>query len=620
MNKSKYKKVILLGLDGLDPKIMDGLMDNGDLPNFRKLGLMGAYSPLATGIPAQSPVAWASIATGNNPGYHGIYDFLDRRITDYMPELSILKMNPKNYLGKRESMFLTAMQGNTFWDHASSQGIPSTVVRWPSTFQPKQNRANLYSGLGVPDLKGGLGKYTFYTTRDIPRTAEGAEKVVRITLNTDTIDTHIIGPRTGKVTSREEAKTKIRITIIDNTSIKLTMDDKTLHVREKQWSEWFEVKFKLGMMKHVTGTVKFYLNEIKPEFELYMTSVQVNPRDPAFVISSPDSYVNELARDLGAFYTLGISEDTKALEEGRIDEDAFISMCDEIMGEQENMLWHEINRFREGLLAFAFFTTDRIQHMFWVTKDPEHPLYTKEYAEKYGHVIDDYYRRADMILGRVLEGIDDDTALMTFSDHGFTSFRRIVHINRWLVENGFMHLTRKIERDDKEGGGLFQYVDWSRTHAYALGFGSIYLNIKGREKQGIVQVGAEADALMKAVSEKLEGLKDPKNGLNAVKSVYRCSDIYSDNKGQKSPDLVVGFHGGYRASWQTAVGGAPPEIFEDNLKKWTGDHIVDPTCVPGIFLSNFKINNKNPHQMDLAPTVLTCFGLKPENMEGKSLL
>jgi predicted AlkP superfamily phosphohydrolase/phosphomutase len=620
MTRKKYKKVMLLGLDGLDPKILFPMMNRGDLPNFKKLSLLGANSSLATSIPAQSPVAWASIATGNNPGYHGIYDFLDRRVSDYMPELAILKMNPKNFLGKRESMFLTVMQGETLWDYTSAQDIPSTVIRWPSTFQPKQNKAKLYSGLGVPDLKGGLGRYTFYTSKNVPRSEEGAEKVVKVSMNGQQIETFIFGPRIGKVASREEAKTKAFVKIENGASVEIQIGGRSVRVRKGQWSDWLEVTFKIGLVKTVTGTVKFYLSNINPEFELYMTSIQINPKNPAFVISNPDSYISELAGDLGSFYTLGLSEDTKALEEGRIDEDAFISMCEEIIGEQEKMLWHELDRFQEGLLAFAFFTTDRIQHIFWVTKDPQHPLYNQQYAEKYGHIIDDYYRRADRILGRVLDTIDDETALMTFSDHGFSTFRRTVHINRWLVEKGFMKLTRKVEKEDKEGGGLFQYVDWSRTRAYALGFGSVYLNIKGREKQGILQPGTEAEAIMEKISEGLKGLNDPEEDRKAVRNVYTCSDIYTENKMSKSPDLVIGFQDGYRASWQTAIGGTPYHIFEDNLKKWSGDHIVDPSLVPGIFFSNFKVGNYKPHQMDIAPTVLSCFGMPVSGMDGTSLV
>ena len=287
---------------------------------------------------------------------------------------------------------------------------------------------------------------------------------------------------------------------------------------------------------------------------------------------------------------------------------------------QEKMLWYELNKFKEGLLACAFFSTDRIQHIFWVTRDPAHPLYDKAYAEKYGHVIDDYYRKMDRILGEVMKEVDDKTALMVFSDHGFSSFRRTVHINSWLVKNGLMTLTQKVSKDDREGGGLFQYVDWKKTRAYALGFGGIYLNIKGREKHGIVEAGPEAGAVSDKIVNGLVKLTDPKDGQPAVKDVYKHSAIYSGSRADNAPDLVVGFQDGYRSSWQTAIGGAPPEIIEDNLKKWSGDHIIDPSIVPGILLTNFGTNNNNPSLIDIAPTVLSCFGMSAEDMEGKSLI
>ncbi len=618
--KQTFKKVILLGMDGLDPKILTELMQKGHLPNFVSLAQKGGYCSLATSNPAQSPVAWASIATGNNPGYHGIFDFLGRRVADYMPELAITRPNPKNMFGKREAMFLPVMQGNAFWDYSSEKGIPTTIIKWPMTFQPKQNHAMLYAGLGVPDIKGGLGKYSFFTTRNIPSNEEGHDKIIKITLNDNKGRTHIPGPNITKLMSREVAKVDLDIHVSGNSEIEMMIDGRMFPLKEGQWSEWIVVRFNLGFKKTTTGIVKFFLNCIKPELDLYMTSVQINPKDPAFIISSPDEYIKELADKLGHFYTLGMPEDTKAFEEGRINEESFIAMCDEIIDEQEKMLWYEMERFNEGLLAATFFSTDRIQHMFWATRDPQHPLYDRAYADKYGHVIDDYYRKMDRILGDLMKHIENDTALMVFSDHGFTTFRRGVHINSWLVQKGFMTLTKKMSMDDKEGGGLFQHVDWKKTSAYALGFGSIYLNLKGRERQGIVGPGPEAESLSERIISELAQLTDPKDGQAVVKSVYKKNEIYDGGQEKNAPDLVIGFNDGFRGSWQTAIGGSPGEILEDNLKKWSGDHIVDPSIVPGIFLTNFSIKNDTPNLMDIAPTVLSCLGLNSNNMKGHSLI
>jgi predicted AlkP superfamily phosphohydrolase/phosphomutase len=616
----KYKRVILLGMDGLDPKILSSLMEREQLPHFSTLRKMGGFSSMATSNPAQSPVAWASIATGCNPGRHGVFDFLGRRVSDYMPELAILRVNPKNVFAKREAMFLPVMQENAFWDYTSENNIPSTILKWPMTFQPKQNQAKLYAGLGVPDIKGGLGRYSFYTTKNVSKNEEGHEKVIVVKVESGNIKTSISGPNVAKLRARQAATVDLNIRLSGDSEIEMNIEGKKTILRKGQWSDWIEVKFKLGLMKTASGIVKFYLNEVTPDFELYMTPVQINPKDPAFVISSPDTYIQELADEVGLFYTLGMPEDTKAVEEHRNNEEAFIAMCDEIIEEQEQMLRYELGKFKEGLLASAFFSTDRIQHIFWVTRDPKHPLYDREYAEKYGHVIDDYYRKMDRILGDVMKQVDDQTALIIFSDHGFSTFRRTVHLNTWLAEKGFMTLTQQVSKDDKEGGGLFQYVDWKKTQAYALGFGSIYLNIKGREKNGIVEAGAEAESVSNAIIEKLTQLTDPGDGQRAVKSVYKNSDIYSGDEVVHGPDLVVGFEDGFRGSWQTAIGGAPAEIMEDNLKKWSGDHIIDPSIVPGILLTNFPTNTDTPCLMDIAPTVLSCFGMSVEGIDGTSLI
>ncbi len=615
----RYKRVMLLGMDGLDPKLLTALLQKDELPNFARLRDRGGFSPLATSNPAQSPVAWASIATGCNPGYHGIFDFLGRRISDYMPELAILRMNPKNVFGKREAMFLPVMHGDTFWDLTSDNGIPSTILKWPMTFQPRPNRARLFAGLGVPDIKGGLGKYAFYTTRNVPSNEEGADKVVRVQAESSRIRTYISGPNVAKLRGMSDARTDMLIAIIDNSTIEITVAGKKMTVHKDQWSQWMEVPFKLGMMRTASGTVKFLFRQAKPDFELYITPVQINPRDPAFIITNPDSYSRELTDEVGLFYTLGMPEDTKALEEGRTDEDSFIAMCDEIVEEQEKMMWNELNKFDEGLFASAFFSTDRIQHMFWHTIDPRHPLYEDSLAKKYGRVIDDYYRKMDRILGDLIKEVDDRTALMVFSDHGFSSFRRSVHINTWLVNNGFMKLTQAIPADDKDGGPLFKYVDWKQTQAFSLGFGSIYLNRRGREKKGFLDA-EKAESVAKDISAKLLTLKDPADGQPAIRNMYSTEDIYKGNQSENAPDLVIGFEDGYRASWQTAIGGAPAELMEDNLKKWSGDHIMDPSVVPGILLTNFAINTDAPNQMDIAPTVLSCLGMSDGSMDGKSLL
>jgi predicted AlkP superfamily phosphohydrolase/phosphomutase len=189
-----------------------------------------------------------------------------------------------------------------------------------------------------------------------------------------------------------------------------------------------------------------------------------------------------------------------------------------------------------------------------------------------------------------------------------------VNLNTWLVQNGYQ------TRSSQDGQAFFLDVDWSKTRAYSLGFNSIYINLKGRERDGCVEPGAEYRKLCDEIAEKLRGLRDPKTDKPAVRNVYQAREIYRGGAMDLSPDLVIGLAKGYRAGSENVLGAAPRELFEDNDKPWSGSHLYDPYYVPGIFLTNQKIRTDNPRVIDIAPSVLQCFGIpKPDYMDGEAL-
>lgn len=609
---SRVDRAIILGVDGLDPNILERLMDAGDLPAFSSIRETGTYRRLTTINPSQSPVVWSTIATGSNPGYHGIFDFIARKPENYLPVHSIAKPNPKNVLARRSSMFLPARKGTPFWAITSQANIPTSVIRWPVTFPPEEVRGHMLSGLGVLDLKSTAGRYTLYMGGTVPDDPDRKGDVIPVSSEGGQIKTIIPGPNKSRL--------PMEVSIAEeNSSATITIDGKNYTLKQGEWSHWIQLKFSLGPLRHVAGICRLYLDSVKPQLRLYLSSIQVDPEKPAFLLSYPDEYATELAHDIGSYSTLGIPEDTNALSDGCLDDEAFLSHCDSIMAEREKMLWHELERFEEGVLAFVFDTTDRIQHIYWSTRDPGHPAYNERYANKYRNVIEDYYRRIDKILKRVLESIDPQAVICIMSDHGFTSFRRAVHLNSWLVQNGLMVLRKPAV--DEQGDPLFKNVIWEKTRAYAVGFSSVYLNLRGREGKGIVSPGSEAEQLKRKIAEVLTGLRDPKTGGTVIRNVYTREDLFNGPCIDEAPDLVVGFEPYYRASWQTAIGGAPPRILEDNVKKWSGDHIFDAQYIPGIFLINRKSSVMQPKVTDIAPTVLACFQIpKPESMEGNSVL
>ncbi len=601
---TKHTKALLIGIDGADPRVLTKLMDEGKLPNFAKLRNSGVFTTLNTSMPPHSPVAWTTIATGTNPGKHNIFDFIGRDPKTYLPSLALSKATTTHLGGTAYESIVTA---DPFWRVSTRDHIPTSVLRWPVTFPPEKVEGHLLSGLGVPDIRGLLSGYTYYTTEET-NASDGPARMVTVEIADSTIKTDISGPRKRQGDKLVDIKTAMTITLANDTAV-IAIDGKQYPVAVGAWTAWMQIPFKVGFMKTVKGIAKAHLENARP-FRLYLTAVQIDPEHPLYDISYPDTYSAKLADHIGLFYTLGIAEDTGALNDKKIDDKTFLEQTAQIEEEREKMFWSEFEEFKKkssGAYAFVFDTGDRIQHMFW-----EEDAFNK--TLNISPAVEAYYIKKDAFLGKVMQQLDNNTALMVVSDHGFSSFQRAVSVNRWLVDNGFMKLTEEPEDD----GGLFTNVDWSKTKAYALGFNSIYINLKGREGQGIVE---DKGAVEKELIDKLMQLTDKKTGKKPVYKLYKSEDIYSGSHVNDGPDIMIGYYPGYRTSWQTAIGGLTKETIFDNNKHWKADHLIDPRFVPGVFFANFKINKKEPEQKDVAPTILSLIGADiPENMDGKKLV
>ncbi len=357
------------------------------------------------------------------------------------------------------------------------------------------------------------------------------------------------------------------------------------------------------------GIARFLLTEMLPHLSLYVTPINIDPENPALPVSHPAYYANYLAKLLGAYSTLGMAEDTWALNEGAIDEEAFLKQSYLIYEEREAMFFSALERTRRGVVACVFDVTDRVQHMFYRHLNGHGDA-------KYRGTIEDLYRRMDDLLGRTWKYVDDQTAFFVLSDHGFTSFERGVNLNSWLHQNGYLAL----QNGDSESGEYFKGIDWSRTKAYTFGLAGVYINQKGREAQGVVDAG-EADTLRAELAEKLSGLRDDELNRVAINKAWPSRSLYRGPYLDAAPDLIIGYTEGYRSSWEAAVAKTTTTVFADNPKAWSGDHCVDPHLVPGVLFSNRKVENEDPGLEDLAPTALALFGVKPPgHMEGKPLL
>jgi predicted AlkP superfamily phosphohydrolase/phosphomutase len=594
------------------------MLNAGELPNLAQVCAQGAYARVRTTYPAQTPVAWSTFATGTNPGGHGIFDFIRRDPATYFPVLALNHYEQKNAF--LPPQVVNGRRGTPIWKLLSDAGIPSTVLRHPLTYPPDNIRGQMLGGVGVPDLRGGLGTATFYTSAEGEKAQEG-ESVVQVRADgNDCCATYLLGPRDPK--TRSDFKFEINLHLRPHEKkllLRSTGQPKELQIREGQWSDWLKVKFKVGPLMSVRGMVRFYLNTLAPVFELYASPVNFEPDAPLFPISSPPEYAKELAARVGTFYTAGMAEEDAGLKNRRIGEEAFLAQCADVLREREAMMTYELGRQREGLFFCLFDTPDRLQHLFWRFRESDHPANRGDLTPDMARVIEEHYRTLDAIVGRASRYVDDQTLFIVLSDHGMNSFQRGLNVNTWLHANGFLALQTGV-KPGEEAGDFFRGVDWSRTKAYAVGLGGIYLNLKGREAKGIVNP-SEAEAVQGAIIKGLTGLTDPERARTAIRSVVTRAQIYSGAYAHEAPDLLINFAEGYRASWGTPLGGVPEGCFVNNDKKWGGDHCIDPSLVPGVLFMNRAFRAEQASLLDLAPTILDALRVpKGPAMEGKSLL
>lgn len=621
-------KVIVLGLDGMDPGLVSRMMREGKMPAFSRVARDGHFGPLGTSTPPQSPVAWANFITGTNPGGHGIFDFIHRDPATYLPYLSTSRTDPARksitvgeYVIPLSSGKIHGLrQGRAFWEILEDHEVPATVFKMPSNFPPTPTRQRTLSGMGTPDILGTYGIFSYYSDQPVEIDADlGGGRVHEVSVNDHTVRASLLGPKNTYRAGKPDGR--IDFTVVRDPEYpvaKIVIGETEMLLNKGEWSPWVQVSFSMMPTVRVRGICRFYLKEVHPCFKLYVTPIHIDPSDPALPISTPEDYAKELQHHFGPFHTKGLPADTQALEHGVLDEEEFLAFDDLILEERLAISEFELSRFESGLLFLYISSTDQRSHMFWRLTDPKHPAYDPKSAARFGDTVEKIYREMDRFLGRILASVDRNTRLLVLSDHGFLPYYRSFHLNSWLKDQGYLRLKDASRQGEQE---FFQNVDWSRTQAYALGFNGLYLNVRGREAMGAVP-SAEAPALEAEIASRLEGLTDPKTGKRTVVKAYKAGESFSGPFQRQGPDIVVGYNRGYRASWQTALGKIPKDWYETNDKKWSGDHCMASDILPGILLTNRKV--LRPAEASLChvtATILAAFGIPPEEgMDGRNIL
>ena len=631
------RRVVVLGIDGMDPGYLERFMDEGRLPNFARLAAEGSFARLETSMPPLSPVAWSNFITGMDPGGHGVFDFLHREaatIVMYPPTYRVLPAGRSLRFGSWE-LPLTGggvelvRRGRALWEILEDAGVPTTIYRMPMNFPPVDG------GWAVPLRHGDAGRARHLghlrALRRLPagerRTTCRAAPSSSSRSSIDRVQARLVGPPntfrhlpsesgaarlTGAEPGFENPELEIDFEVLldpEAPAATIVIQDAEIVLNEGEWSDWVGVEFEaVPFVAGVGAAARFYLQEVRPDFRLYVTPLQIDPANPALPLSTPTDWAGELSAALDRFYTQELPEDTDAYLDGVFTAREFWEQARFVYGEQRRALDHALAGFDEGFLFFYFSSVDQGSHMLHHFGDRDHPAFVEDDLLAAG--LATLYEEMDEALGRVVEWIGDDerTTLIVMSDHGFTPWYWTVQLNSWLVERGYVAL-----RDPSRQGEspLFLNVDWSRTTAYALGLQGLYVNLAGREEQGIVAPGAEYEALLDRLEADLLAMVDERNGRSPVSLVYRSREELRGPYADEAPDIVVGYSRGYRSSWESPLGEFPREVFGDNDEAWSGDHQNDYRLVPGVLLTNREIALAEPALYDVTVAVLDEFGVPP---------
>jgi predicted AlkP superfamily phosphohydrolase/phosphomutase len=558
------RQVIVMGVDGMDPGFVESNWAN--LPNLNKLRRDGMFSRLATTTPPQSPVAWSTFATGLDPGEHGIFDFVHRDPATLLPYLSTDRTESPRFriaLGPYEiplsaSRVVSFRKGRAFWETLAEKRIPVAVIRMPANYPPVPAGQAL-SGMGTPDLRGTQGTFSFYTddpdavSRDV---SGGVIRAVRVAEGH--VNLRVDGPANPLLTDRRLTWTDLAVDIDpDQPYGRVRNGDSDMILRQGEWSEWLPVSFPL--LPHIEsahGILRIYAKQLHPRFEMYVSPAQADPERADLPISEPKNLSRKVAEEIGPYYTLGIPEDTSAMRQGVFDLSEFLAQSRLVLSDELRMFSYSLDHFNEGFLFFYFSSVDQNSHILWGKHDED---------------LLNVYREVDACVGEVRTRFPN-AALIVMSDHGFTTFDRAVHLNRWLLDRGF---------GDK---------------AYAIGLNALYLKDR---------------SVAPEIRSQLLAWRDPGNGRVVVETVTAIQAAPINKS--VAPDLIVGYARGYRASWQTGLGETPDEELEDNNDAWIADHCVNAEDVPGVLFTSWKDGPRGASLKDLSSTILRLFA--PEHTE-----
>ena len=565
--------------------------------------------------------------------------------------------------------------GDPFWVTLDKKGVRCVALEAPLSFPADTMTCGCcLSGLGTPDGAGTVGTFSVWSDEpDLPAKTETGGQAFFVEPGAASFDLVLVGPRNPRAdpdavreayraadvekylreshndwspVQRRASETKqalleladqatahVAATVERGKAVHLTTAAGVrVDLRPGEWSGLVPVEFRLSPVVAIHERVRFRLEsagsapkadgEPWTPLRLFVAPVQLDAAalPPNGQIASPPAFATDLARAVGAFDTMGWPELTNPVKDEAVSYRAFAEHVDVVRANRERRLMDRLGRGDWDCLFAMFSEPDRVQHALFRHVDPKSPRHDPKAAAEFGPEIDRAYTEVDRMVGDATKVAPAGTRVIVCSDHGFAPFHRGVNLNNFLVAQGFQVRSGAAdhERIDKLlKGAFFKGVDWTETKAYAMGLGTLNLNLEGRETHGSVKP-ADAGRVLDEIEAKLYALRDA-DGAKVVHRVYRGAQIYHGARAAEGPDLVVGFELGYRVSWQNCLGSLDANVITDNTMRWSGDHCsVDPELVPGVLFSSMPLDPLvKPQVADVAPSVLQVFGETGVDLDGK---
>ncbi len=622
-------RVLVVGADGADPQVLSRLMADGKLPHLARLCAQGTWGPLQTTFPPVSPVAWMTCLTGVPPAVHGIRDFITKAPDSYLPTIGLfaVRVGPDDI-----PTYTSRCAVPTLGEMVSQAGRTAFILKVPGTFPPVSIRGGMLAGFGMPDVLGTFGVSAWYTTDEATKKASAPEGIELV---------QPLAPAGGGAWSGRiagPAQTAIGFMLRrDGSQAVLQIDGRppVAVLSPGEWSGWVRLAFAVPGRDTIPGMCRFKLVALGSVVELYRTPVECTPDAPLFPLAAPAGFGAYLESLVGAFATLGMPADLDGVRRGIVDLNTFLEDAYANWDQQIDMTLRLMLAFPKGgeptwdLLFTHLFAVDNVQHLFAHCQDPSHPSYDPQCTVRMGDPIERAYRWLDARLGRLIEHIPSDTSVIVISDHGGLPVYRLVYLNAWLWRHGYL-VPRETQPD-----GIGARVDWGRTRAAMFGTGGIWLNVQGREPNGVVTAGAQYEALRQEIARGLLEWRDPETGQPVIKQVLTGESVLgsgvpgSADAGVGAPDLIVALHPGYGLGRGEALGRVMlgTTLVVPNLSAWTGGHEGPylPSDVPGLVVihspGSAPVDVRGAGLQDIAPTVLRLLGIaRPPGIAGRSLV